>query len=279
MAHCAHEPCGRWQPDLLARRGRTGLSFEGQWYCSRACVESSARRLLREVGRQVPAPTAPRVPPIKLGALLLHQRALSADTLDAALDAQRKSRRRLGHQLLASGVLSQNDLLRALAAQSSSPYLVFADPASPLPAVCGLSRDAVSALGLVPFAADPDEQRVKVACMAPLPRMAIRALRELTGWAVEPYLVWDAQWPALLAAYRAAGDGTGGDATVATLDKAAARIARAARRDGDVRLVHAHCAPFVWVRVEGERSAEDLLVPVADAMSEETSCRAALTLH
>ena len=277
MARCTHKECGRWQPDLLIRRAHLGMRLDGRWFCSTSCVEASALKQLGEARLQGGV-SQPRVPPLKLGVLLQHQRAVEPDEIRRALSEQRHTGLRIGQQLRRDGLLSGQAVLRALAAQASCAYIWFSEVPTRLPAPCGLSRDAISALGLVPFSVDPKEQRMKVAATAPLPRTAIAALRELTGWAVEAYLVSDDQWPALLAAYRGAADEPSAGMTVESFGAAAAHIARVTSRAHDVRLTHARCDPFMWVRLEGPHVAEDLLVPVGDPAREQ-SCRAVPTSH
>jgi hypothetical protein len=128
------------------------------------------------------------------------------------------------------------------------------------------------------LAADTSEQRLKVAATAPVPRQAVAALRELTGWAVEVYLVADEQWPALLAAYRGMEGGDSVAMAVESLPAAAAHIARVASRSRDLHVTHARCDPFMWVRLAGPEVAEDLLVPVGSP-AEGASCPAVPTLH
>src|SRR5207249_4115824 len=110
------------------------------------------------------------------------------------LDAQRFSGRRLGDELQQMGVVTAQDVLRALSVQANTRYLTTIDPVIVRPGHGALSRDMVRALGLVPFEVDDQTRILKVAYMAPLPRVALAALRELTGWTPEPYLVADDVW-------------------------------------------------------------------------------------
>ncbi len=58
MARCSRNDCRRWRPDALVRYTRTGLTVDGAWFCSAACVEFSTQQRLRDVqrlGTPVPA--------------------------------------------------------------------------------------------------------------------------------------------------------------------------------------------------------------------------------
>jgi hypothetical protein len=142
MARCASDGCGRWCPDLFARRG-AGTSIDGFWFCSARCVEKMARRRLlapRPLSTGIPA-----VPPLRLGVLLRHANAVSAADLNAALALQRQTRLRLGAQLRAMGLVDSATVLRALAAQAGISYVAALDPDCVRNAPGGLSPNAVRA--------------------------------------------------------------------------------------------------------------------------------------
>jgi hypothetical protein len=271
MARCAGTECRRWRPDLLARNGRAGLQLDGQWFCSAPCLQQALRRRLRQDRRGTPRGTTP-LSPIKLGVLLLvSQSTLTPALLSSALDEQRRSGLKIGVQLQRMGLVSSQEVLRALAAQAGVSYLTSVDVEPLAQAPGNLSRSAVQALGLVPIALDEEKQVIKVAALAPLPRLAIGALRELTGWMVEPYLVADEVWPSLLAGYGSATAGTRAAAPpVRTFQDAAGRIVEAARRDPSLHLTHVRWDPYVWMRVEGQEHVEDLVLPMGDQTEDES---------
>lgn len=283
MARCAAEACGRWRPELLVRRG-LGANVDGMWFCSKACVERMARRRLIEA-RPVAA-GIPAVPPMRLGALLRHHGVCGADAIERALTAQQGSRLKLGEQLCAMGAAERESVLRVLAAQAGVGYLASVDVSAVRDAPGGLSPHAVRALGLVPISG-VDEGRIRVACSAPVPRRALGALRRLTGWVPEPYLVADDDYRALLVNYGADVDASDGGTPVtdlvqtASLSDAAAHIATAATRGGDTTVTEARWEPYTWVRVQGGGLVEDVLLARAGdaALPEEMPCQAVITSH
>jgi hypothetical protein len=127
----------------------------------------------------------------------------------------------------------------------------------------GLSIDAVRALGIAPISA-VDEGRVRVVCPAPLPRRAISALRQLTGWTLDVYLVSDEDWRAILDNYGADLD----DAARAgrqpafvqttSLADAASHVARAAARGRSTTVIEARWDDHAWLRVQGAGLVEDV---------------------
>lgn len=272
MARCAGTECRRWRPDLLARSGKAGLQLDGQWFCSAPCLQQALRQRLRQDRRGAPRGTTP-LSPIKLGVLLLvSQSTLTPALLSSALDEQRRTGLKIGVQLQRMGLVSSQEVLRALAAQAGVSYLASIDLEPLTHAPANLSRSAVQALGLVPIELDEEKQVIKVAAVAPLPRLAIGALRELTGLMVEPYLVTDELWPSLLASYGTARNAglRAAAPPVRNLQDAAGRIVEAARRDPSLHLTHVRWDPYVWMRVEGQEHVEDLVLPISDQTEDES---------
>lgn len=282
MARCAAERCGRWAPELLVRRG-LGAHVDGAWFCSKGCIEQMVRRRLIEA-RPVAA-GIPNVPPMRLGALLRHHGVCGADAIERALQAQQDSRMKLGEQLCAMGAAEKEGVLRALAAQAGVGYLTTVDLASVRQAPGGLSPHAVRALGLVPIG-EVEDERIRVACPAPVPRRALSAFRRLTGWLPEAYLVADDDWQALARNYGAdaEADHLGRPLTefarTDSLSDAAARIASAATRGGTTTFTEARWDPYTWVRVQGGGLVEDVVFArPAESAIKESSCLAVTTSH
>jgi hypothetical protein len=249
---------------VLAFNGKVGVLLDEGWYCSPTCLELSARRRLAGARRGQLGSVAP-FPPLKVGVMLLHQRSVSRSDLRQALDAQTRTGLRLGQQLIRMELATSEAVLRALAAQFEAGYLTTIDPLRIQAATGLLSPDAVRALGLVPIDLDKEQLRLKVACVAPLPRLALAAVRDLTGWAPEPFLVADEHWAEVLAA--ATSDKPGSTVQIRSVQvrdvaDAAARVAKAAEMGGSARMRHASCDPYLWVRVEAEDTVEDLMVEV-----------------
>jgi hypothetical protein len=221
----------------------------------------------------------PAVPPVRLGVLLRHRGALAAADLERALGAQQQSGLKLGEQLAAMGIVESAVVVKALAEQAGISYLTSVEPSIVRDAPGRLSPGAVRALGLVPIR-EPENNRVKVACTAPVPRVAFGVLRRLTGWTVEPYLVSDQHWAELARAYgesvteQSSGEHFAEFIKAGSLAEAAARIASVASRRRTVSMTEAVCGPFTWVRVRGEGLVRDVIID-----NEEGVCPAANTLH
>jgi len=247
-----------------------------EWYCSRQCAALTFAEDL-EASEPASARRRPQaLPPLKVGMLLVHQGAISPVDLRQALDAQRSSGLPLGRTLVQLERTDRAAVLKALASQAGLPFLATLDSSAVRACPEILAPAAVRALGLVPFGVDKDRRRMKTACQAPVPRLALAALTEVTGWTAEPFLVDDTAMPLLIEAYERACEGLAvGSATWATPDEAPATVAAAAAETEDATVSHAACAPFVWVRVQGSGAPRDIFV----APGKETSWPAAHTSH
>lgn len=262
MPPCASDRCTA-KPRWWQVRAPRGATVDGAWLCSQACVENVVRTRLRG---SPPAPDVlPRLPGIRLGALLRHQRAVSPELIAQALEAQASSHLRLGEQLRVMGLVEPQALLRALADQAGVSYLPAVDVTLVHEAPGGLSRDAIQALRIVPIGG-PDDGRIRVAFPAPVPRTELSVFRRQTGWSPEPFLVSDDDWLLLLEHYGraakapAADDLSMGFARERDLDEGARRLAQVAIATGETRMREARWGPYVWVRLQGAGAGFDLLL-------------------
>jgi hypothetical protein len=260
MARCARRGCHHWRPGFLVRLTGLGLSLDDKWYCSAQCLGIAVRERLAHAAPIVP-PTVPAASQPRLGGVLATQKRLSLAVVEEAASVQARTGLRIGTQLVELGLVTRLDVLRALAAQSGVGFLTALDPARLTLAPGNLSPAVVHALGVVPFEADRRHDVLKVACTAPVPRGSLAALRELTGSIIEPYLVADDLWPAILQAYGAGSRAiAAAPTTMSDLESLAARVAAAAREAGSVRMSEARCADSLWVRLDAGGQVEELLL-------------------
>lgn len=272
MPRCATDACRRWRPGLIA--ARTGVRFDGAWFCSVGCLREYAARALETAHAPDVSPPL-SIPP--LGTVLVQQKSVSREIVHAALRQQRETGQRLGAQLRAMGAVTGEDVLRALAAQAGVGYLTALDPARVRTGHAGLSREAVGTLGVVPFDCRPQSELLRVACTGPVPRHALRALREMTGYVVEPFLVSDELFDTLMEEYGTAQATPAPTGAVRTLGDAVRRVTTAAQEGRAARMVRARFDPFVWVRLEGQTGTEDFVLPLPRHTEEGTTWLAAPT--
>ena len=263
---------------MLTRRGMAGVSFDGQWFCSTPCLEDAVRLRLQGAGSAEPGPLPTGLSRFRsrIGATLAHLGVLGRDDLRRVLETQRDSGERFGAAAVRLGLVSETDVLRALAVQEGVIYVAAIDLTAVVLAPGSLSPATIRALGLVPFIADAKERRLDVACAAPVPRLAVAAMARITGWKVVPFLVTDRLFREMSSAYQAGPAARG--AEVIGVTDAVRRISRAATGGDASRIAHARCDRHVWVRLEGRSGAEDFLLPLG-SLQEKKPCQAAHTSH
>lgn len=266
MRVCSRNTCGKRQLSFLPGRA-VGVTVDGEWYCSSACVESIARERLSAL---LPTGLATREDGLRmrLGGWLRHIGAITDVQLAQAVEAQAQSGLRLGDQVVRLGFVSPESVLRALAFQAGVPYLKQLDSANVRRGPGGLSRDAVRALSVVPFA-EPSRGAIKVACLAPLPRLSLAAFRRLTGFIPEPHLVADDRWQDLVDAYGSEVIGASAPTFTEAHDliEAAATIARTATNGRAARLSELRCDPYTWVRVFVPDGVHDVVYSTATSVT------------
>jgi hypothetical protein len=246
--------------------------MNGTWFCSERCAGHQASTDVdRATARERVRTRA--LPRLKLGLLLVHQGAITPVQLREALASQQQSGRLLGRELQARGVVDRRAIVKALAAQAGVACLPNLEPSAAR--WCPeLGAHAVRALGLVPIGVDAERKHVKVACAAPVPRLAMSALRELTGWTAEPFLVPDEAIEGLMCAYAELADVEARDQVVER-DLAGAAIAEAAAGNDEAVVSQVSCNPYLWVRVSGTAGPRDLFIPTG----QEAVWQAAHTSH
>jgi Type II secretion system (T2SS), protein E, N-terminal domain len=102
---------------FLQRRHNEGVFLQGRWYCSLDCFEHGITPVFAELIKHHDEPL-PRQHRIPLGLMLLGRGAINESQLKTALQVQRtEGTERLGHWLVRLGVVSDQDVSAALAAQ------------------------------------------------------------------------------------------------------------------------------------------------------------------
>ena len=174
------------------------------------------------------------------------------------------------------GLVSSNDVLRALAAQERVGYLSTVETTRLHDVSHPLSSATLRELGLIPLDVDPLGERLTVAARAPVPRTALRAIHEVTGWTAEPLLVSDEDWRTL--ATRTARKSHRRAIPVASVEEAV-NATTAMVRERDTRDISvARIDPYILVRATGRRRKKDVLFHMVTPR-QEAPCQAESTLR
>jgi len=261
---CARSACSRRLPDWLTTHGRVGMFIDGRWLCSTRCVEAAVTQRISGLPPVEPA-YIQGWRAMKLGSLLMQQAGLTREVVEAAVAEQERLGVPIGRTLQALGLVSAEDVLRALATQAGVRYLTAVNPSVVAHSPGGLPRDVVKALGVVPIAANQRRREMQVACTAPVPGLAVRALTRLTDWAVEPLLVADDTLPRLVELY-ASRPSTRHIIIGAVCDALSgpACVAQFAKRRRRVKMTQERCDPYVWVRLNADGATADVLMAMPE---------------
>ncbi len=264
LRQCACNRCGRRRPRLLVDHARIGIHLDGQWYCSMACVETTVRARIQGLPPVEPA-YVQGWRAMRLGSLLMSQVGLTREAIDAVLSDSDLAGVPIGRALQTVGLVKPEDVLRALATQAGVRYLSSVNPRAVAHRPGALPDDVVRTLGIVPIAADAGRREMQVACAAPVPGLAVRALTRLTEWAVEPLLVNDDLMPQLVELYGSAKQTPASVlGFVGDRKSGPARVAQFAKRRRVVRMVQERCDPYVWVRLDGQGAVADVLMAMPE---------------
>ena len=194
MARCSRDDCGRWRPDVLVRHG-AGLSVDGALVLLAPRASSGWRggacSASRPRGRRHARPCRRCGSACCCGTTARSRRAISS----AALDAQRQTRLTLGAELRRAWALADaaSDRCARSRRRPASATSRRVDPACVRDAPGGLSprrgpragrRARSASRERRPHLASPAARRCRARRSA--------ALRQLTGWTPEPFLVGDA---------------------------------------------------------------------------------------
>ena len=194
-----------------------------------------------------------------------------------ALRSQQVTHLPLGRQLEQMGLVSEAVVLRALSRQAGVSYLATIDVSQVRQISEPLSSATLTELGLVAVDVNAADQRLKVACIAPVPWPVLRAIYRVTGWTAEPLLVADTEWQKLTIAL--AQKDRPQAIPVSDIAAAAALTAQMARDTRAREMTMARVDSFILVRIENQDRHKDLLLHIdtSSASNEEVPCLAVST--
>src|SRR6266700_1428962 len=115
----------------------------------------------------------------RLGQILIGSRLITPEVLQEGLARAKSERRRLGEALTTMNALSQDDVLRALAAQQGFPFLAADDLPSTLPLIKNLSPKYLRQYTACPIKVDTST--ITVATADPTNPLLLDELRQMLG--------------------------------------------------------------------------------------------------
>ncbi len=258
-------PCGARMPlqVRLHLRSRTRPVFEGRWCCSPACLEARVATAVRRETKREPVRRTHehRIP---LGLLLLSTGVISQEDLRRALQVQQGSGKRIGDVLTAECGVPERKVTEALATQWSCPmWNVGGSRLDGMAAVAPrviLQRTGTLPLRLVHETSDGvqahgREHRLAVAFTDAIDPQAVFALRWMHDMAVDAGVAPKTQWAEAHAGMLNAQGVAAEEISCASLQEMEASILRTLKRLQPVESRWARVHEFFWLRMWLEPAA------------------------
>lgn len=127
IPHCANMNCPAPAWQLWSRRSR-GAYLNDEWYCCDECLLPALTSLVVGLPSHAPDPQS-RAHRLPLGLLMLSRGAIDEEQLRAALTIHKSSSRmKIGECLQKLGIVTDDDVARAVGAQQSLPVLAAMKP-------------------------------------------------------------------------------------------------------------------------------------------------------
>lgn len=186
---CSDSICGQKQSFLSYLRGR-GYYFEKGWYCSRLCF---LRAITVSVRRSLELPT----PEIlihrrgRIGAILIQKGLISRDELQKALQHQQSEGGLIGEWLLKLTEISEAELMAALSEQQGVPWLAKAGLNISKSLVGLLPRKLCIDYRIFPFEFSQGGESLRVAAKSPIDGLLLHMLRTMLGYEIQFFIVSD----------------------------------------------------------------------------------------
>jgi hypothetical protein len=188
--HCHRKECTRIRSQFsifLSRRRPP--SYEGNPFCSDACLQMYFEAALAEKWRRLRAEKDRRIPRPKLGTILMQSGFITRDQLDEAIKLQTQSQEgRIGEWLQRLGFVEEHQITAGLAKQYGLPFINLNLADANAAVVRMIPGKVARCSGLVPVGFDDDRKSLRVAVTAPVSFNSQEAIRRMVGMGVVPYI-------------------------------------------------------------------------------------------
>lgn len=188
--NCHRKECTRIRSELsifLSRRRPP--HFEGNAFCSDACLHMHFENTLVEKWRRLQMEKVRRIPRPKLGTILMQTAFVTRDQLDEAIKLQTQAQEgRIGEWLQRLGFVEEHQITAALARQYGLPLINLNLADANAEAVRMIPGKVARCSGLVPVGFDDDQLSLRVAVIAPVNFNSQEAIRRMVGMGIVPYI-------------------------------------------------------------------------------------------
>jgi hypothetical protein len=258
---CSRSDCphrDKWWPAWL--RSRAGVHFDGKWYCGISCLEPILDGQVRNLFAGA-APEKPKSYRHAIGSILVRRGVLSRENLNKAISVQHQSgSRRLGECLQEMHLISAEQLVAALGQQWGCPVF----PLEKLLERCSyidiLPVHLLASAHAVPAHVSQDGATLHIAFADRLDHTMLYAVEVMLGCRTLACVATDASVAAMLDNLRrvSAGNETCFD-TIRDPREITRIICSYAGEVRASRVSMARVAGFLWIRFHKGSSSRDLL--------------------
>jgi len=251
---CALPSC---QLKPLMRRGRAGIAVGPAWYCTVECFAIAARERFR-ASISADVVEMPHVPRRSIGHLMLSKGLVTGDQLQRALQQSHRLGETLEATLLHLGLTSERQLAVARAAQWGCPVLGQDGIGQTVEA--DIPPTLLDTYAAVPLHASPAARRLLLGFVVRVEHGLLHSIEQITGMRVQPCFITRAQRREQLRhlthdsnCEEIVFDDPSTPAAMAT------NVAGFALEIAAQEARFTHCRNFVWTRLTGRHKKIDVL--------------------
>lgn len=188
--HCYRKECTRMRSEfsLFSSRRRPPM-YEGNTFCSEACLWTYFENELSEKWRGLQSERDRRIPRPKLGTILMKTAYLSREQLEEAIRMQTQTREgRIGEWLLRLGFVEEHQITAALAQQYGLPLINLKNSSPSSDAVRMVPGKVAKCSGLIPVGFDDSQTSIRVAVSGPVNFTSQEAIRRMVRKGIVAYV-------------------------------------------------------------------------------------------
>jgi hypothetical protein len=264
---CSGADCpqrGNWWPAWL--RNRAGLHFDGKWYCGISCLEPVLDRQVQNLFAGA-APEKSKTYRHPLGSILVRRGVLSRENLNRAITLQRQTgSRRLGEWLQEMHLISAEQLVAALGQQWGCPVFPLEKLLERCSYIDVLPVHLLASANAVPAHVSQDGATLHLAFADRLDHTMLYAVEVMLGCRTLACVATDASVAAMLDNLRRVS--TGNETCFDTIRDPREITRIICSYAGEVRASRvsmARVAGFLWIRFHKGSSSRDLLFRLLSA--------------
>jgi hypothetical protein len=187
---CYRKDCAKIRSDFsLFLNRRRPPRYEGNDFCSDACLRTHCEAELTEKWRKLQHDKSRTFPRPKLGTILMQTAYVTKQQVDEAIRLQSEKREgRIGEWLLRLGFVEEHQITAALAKQFGLPLINLKNAAAKTDAVRMIPGKIAKYSGLIPVGFDDSQTSLRVAVSAPVDFNAQEAIRKMVHKGIVTYI-------------------------------------------------------------------------------------------